>query len=841
MRVVPEGGEAIDLGTVETTPTIGIVDYSRRVTDDFGVTTVVRRGFSRRMSVRLALPSDTVDEVRRTFEAVRAQPAQWIASDDFAWLNFEGFYKDFEIDLALPPLSFCTLTVEGLAETETVPDTGEEAAPDGGISSLLLVQPVDIGEAELVASDVAEDDYAAWSAGNVYTAGARVLRAPSHRIYESAADGNTGNDPTGASGLWIDVGPTNRWAMFDQALGTSTARDDGFAVTLAAGPIEAVALLDVVGATVRVQTTGYDQTQPVVEGAIVFLDLPAVDEDVIVTIAGTGETSVGTLLVGHIATLGRTGDSPTAGITDYSRKETDDFGEVTLVERAFAKRMSARAIISTSAVDLVANRIAAVRARPSLWIADTSFDSLIVYGFFKDFSIEVGENVSVLSLSVEGLSKAAPLASPDDATEPPTSNGALPPSPISEGHLWFDPNDGQHGYRQDGTTLTDGGFPVTDGGEPIGCSGWVSIRDGEASRAGELADAAIDDLYALGEDGILTGTEKRQALIPRSASLESAYTALVAAAATVGVSSTAAAAARTDWISWRDSLVPAWNDAETDTSVDRVIYRTKLEAYDAALENLARAVTEAASIELTLAPNVVTIRATAAGTPYDDELPVTFVPALLSGTTNRNAGATWSMTLSPTLAGTQDTTSNTASEGAVTITTATGDGSITVSAEGKTATARLVVQRDAAPPPTEAPGGGVTLSTSTVYGAVTLTTFPADPPEIKTIRSASSGDVEFVGSWEYGGNNRVLAGKLVYRVAGSGGAWNDVAAQTTGSASGRTYEDYGETFEVWNGIWQQIVTITLTASTDYEWGTMLRRAGSSASVTPFGMSQAKQP
>lgn len=47
MRVITDAGVTIELGTVETAPTIGIVDYSKRVTDDFGVTTVVSRGFSR--------------------------------------------------------------------------------------------------------------------------------------------------------------------------------------------------------------------------------------------------------------------------------------------------------------------------------------------------------------------------------------------------------------------------------------------------------------------------------------------------------------------------------------------------------------------------------------------------------------------------------------------------------------------------------------------------------------------------------------------------------------------------------------------------------------------------
>jgi hypothetical protein len=611
------------------------------------------------------------------------------------------------------------------------------------------------------------------------------------------------------------------------------------AVTIAAGEVGAVALLDVVGATVRVQTTGYDQTQAVGAGAITFLDLPGVDDDVVITITGTGETSVGTLLVGQIVALGITGESATAGITDYSRKETDDFGEVTVVERAFAKRMSAKALIATDAVDLVANRIAAVRARPSLWIADRAIDSLIVYGFFKDFSVEVGENVSTLSLSVEGLSKAAPIVSADDATEPPTSNGDLPPAPISVGHVWFDPNDGQHGYRQDGTALTDGGFPVTDGGVPVTGSGWVSIRDGEAVRAGEAADAAFDGLYVLGEDGILSGAEKRQALIPRSASLEAAYTALVAAAATVGVSSAAATAARADWIGWRDSIVPAWNDASVDTSVDRVAYRTKLEAYDTALENLARAITEAASVELTVAPAAVTLRADSAGVISADQFPVTFLPTLKSGTVNRNAAATWSFSLSATLAGTQDTSSNTTSEGAVSITAATGDGSVVIAAEGKTVTARVTVVRDAAPPDSPAPGGGggTGSSSTSTYGSVTGTSFPSDPPEIKTVRSDASGNLQFFGNWEYGGNGVALAGKHVYRVAGSGGAWNDVAAATNGTSSMRLVDPP----ETLNGYWSANATIGLTAATDYEWGVMLRRVAGAGTVTPFGSSTGKQP
>jgi hypothetical protein len=420
MKVELSGGEVVDLGTTETGLTLAITDYSRRVTDDFGVTTVVERGFARRLSTRLSLAFDAVDALQRRLADLRATPATWIADDRFSSLAVEGFYKEFSLDLAVPPLSYCTLTVEGLTEAAPAADPGGDPAPDGKVSTLRLLQPVTITSAVLTATNVPETDYPEWSAGTTYAAGARVIRATTHRVYESTVAANLGNDPAAGAGKWVDVGPTNRWAMFDQALGTATARAGSIELTLAPGVVNALALLDVEATTVRAQASGYDRTIAVDAGPVLFLDLPGSGGAVTVTITGPGTVSVGTLLIGRLVALGITEAAPSAGITDYSRKEVDDFGEATIVERAWAERMTARAIVRTDAIDAVVSRVAAVRARPSLWIGDSALDSLTVYGFFKEFSVEVGETVSTIALSVEGLSKATPLADP----APPTFSWA---------------------------------------------------------------------------------------------------------------------------------------------------------------------------------------------------------------------------------------------------------------------------------------------------------------------------------------------------------------------------------------------------------------------------------
>jgi hypothetical protein len=208
MRVAVPNLPPVDLGITETTPTVGITDYSRRSTDDFGVTTVVKRGFARRLSLRFAVPFESVDALQARLADLRATKATWIADDRFRALSVSGIYKDFSIDVVSQPCSFCTLTVDGFAETLDYPDDGSDPAVSGA-STFRLLQPVTVTDAVLRASSVEEDDAPAWAAGATYAKGARVVDG--HRVYESLIDGNVGNAPP--STQWLDVAATNRFAI----------------------------------------------------------------------------------------------------------------------------------------------------------------------------------------------------------------------------------------------------------------------------------------------------------------------------------------------------------------------------------------------------------------------------------------------------------------------------------------------------------------------------------------------------------------------------------------------------------------------------------------------------
>src|SRR3546814_12777951 len=107
------------------------------------------------------------------------------------------------------------------------------------------------------------------------------------------------------------MGPTNRWAMCDQALGSVTTDTSVITVTIApAADIDAVALLDIDALAVRVEAPGYDQTKStVVDGmkitSVSFLDLPGVSGAVTVTHTGCRAVAVGQLHIGRLAAQGR--------------------------------------------------------------------------------------------------------------------------------------------------------------------------------------------------------------------------------------------------------------------------------------------------------------------------------------------------------------------------------------------------------------------------------------------------------------------------------------------------------------------------------------------------------
>ena len=107
-------GNILQLGETETSPNIGITDYSKRTTDDFGVTKVTPRGWAKTMNLRTRVPTDDVDHIQLAVASLRATPTVWIGELGFESLTVLGFAKSFDADFALLTFSYCTFSIEGL-------------------------------------------------------------------------------------------------------------------------------------------------------------------------------------------------------------------------------------------------------------------------------------------------------------------------------------------------------------------------------------------------------------------------------------------------------------------------------------------------------------------------------------------------------------------------------------------------------------------------------------------------------------------------------------------------------------------------------------------------------
>lgn len=177
-----------------------------------------------------------------------------------------------------------------------------------------------------------------------------------------------------------------------------------------------------------------------------------------------------------------------------------------------------------------------------------------------------------------------------------------------------------------------------------------------------------------------------------------------------------------------------------------------------------------------------------------------------------------------------------------TITAIEGDGFVTIRAqhEGFDHSIRVPIQRqlDAAPP-----NAGLTLQTTNTMGAAGASaSYGVTPPYILTVTANGAGQVRGIFGASYsvpvpetlGTNSLTLAGKIGYRLAGSGGPWVDLAAQAFGSSAiGRRFEiaPGEQEIESSDGSVGQDVTVGgLTAGAAYEFGWFARRSNGTYAV-----------
>jgi hypothetical protein len=295
---------------------------------------------------------------------------------------------------------------------------------------MIIVQPVPVTSAMVTASNVTITE-TLWTAGT-YTLGQE--RYVGTRLYKVLVASTTDNPTVGVTltpPSWQDIGAINRFKMFDQVVNTQTTRTGLIDVSILPGTIiNALAMFDLDGVSTTITMTDpvegvvFNETKSLQDNTIiidwysyffesittrsdvVFLGLPAYGSATIriQVDAGASTAAIGEVVIGKQRNLGVTNFGTSVSILDYSRKETDEFGNTVVETRPFSKRADYDVTVETGAIAAVQKALASIRTTPTVFIGDEDRAETIVYGFYRGFNIVISTpSISDCSIEVEGL------------------------------------------------------------------------------------------------------------------------------------------------------------------------------------------------------------------------------------------------------------------------------------------------------------------------------------------------------------------------------------------------------------------------------------------------------
>jgi len=290
-----------------------------------------------------------------------------------------------------------------------------------------------VTDTTLTATDVPENDYAAWAVGTTYADGDRVIvTTPNiHTIYESQQGSNVGNNPTTDDGTWwTAVSSTNAWKMFNNVIQEQTIQTDGIDVTLEQSQVvTALSAVNVDCESIDVIITDptdgeiFNQNYPMISYSGItnwydyfFLPIerksdlaviglpPYVTASINVVFNGSGDIKVGALVLGTALTIGDSQYGASFGIIDYSTKSVDSQGRTTITEGTYSDEADIDVVIQTSRFGEVKKILTDLRNQPTVWVPSEETDGTLIYGYYREFEVLYsGPVVAMCTLSIEGL------------------------------------------------------------------------------------------------------------------------------------------------------------------------------------------------------------------------------------------------------------------------------------------------------------------------------------------------------------------------------------------------------------------------------------------------------
>ena len=290
-----------------------------------------------------------------------------------------------------------------------------------------IIIPTYITDSTLISTDLSEtgEGYPEWAPDVLYAYLQRVVITTIgiHSIYECQwPNDNLNKYPPdnlgGTPPYWRYVSKTNPWKLFDQIVAPDRAESvegDPITVEITPGEIDSIAIMNVDCTSITIVMTDpddgvvynetYTPAMPENWNAI-YTDLPSYPNATLEVTIDNGSASaiVGELIVGKIRTIGTAKYGVGVNLIDFSQKEADDFGNFSILERIYSKRLDVPFLMPAATHDGILRLLEKYRSVPLVWIVSSLYATTIAYGFYRDIQLSIpSPSVVECSVTIESL------------------------------------------------------------------------------------------------------------------------------------------------------------------------------------------------------------------------------------------------------------------------------------------------------------------------------------------------------------------------------------------------------------------------------------------------------
>lgn len=294
-----------------------------------------------------------------------------------------------------------------------------------------VIEPSLVSDTNLTSSTIPEPD-AGETVWVPYTSaiGDKRISTVTHRVYEavvvSSEDPVDGVNSTPQT--WINIAPTNKFAMFDNSNSTSSIDNLNLNVTLTPTLLtNSIAGFNIIGATsINVKVNDgfsdiYDKDINMIDNSerinwyqfffspvinitrFILTDLPPViNKDIIVSVVGSAEISFGNMVAGSYIDLGTTVYGTGWQGLDFSIRDPDGFGGFKVTKRRTADIMDYDCFLPRGRFSYVKSVLKRLSQVETVWIGNhlDINDGTAVFGYHNDSQINIS-TPTVIDMTIQ--------------------------------------------------------------------------------------------------------------------------------------------------------------------------------------------------------------------------------------------------------------------------------------------------------------------------------------------------------------------------------------------------------------------------------------------------------